>query len=60
MKTIRTKAGLKELLKRYIKAKADQEWLLTIQGCIAEGLAMDQVDYQNTPKELKPLWQGLK
>ena len=59
-KRIETTKGLKELLKRYEEAKASEEWLETIRGCINEGLAMDGVDFENTPKELKPLWKGLK
>ena len=59
-KRIETTKGLKELLKRYEEAKANEEWLQTIRGCIEEGLAMDEIDYTNTPKELKPLWKGLK
>ena len=59
-KRIETNKGLKELLKRYEKAKASEEWLNTIKGCIKESLAMDEIDYENTPKELKPLWRGLK
>ena len=59
-KRIETAKGLKELLKRYEEAKASEEWLKTIKGCINEGLAMDEIDYTNTPKELKPLWKGLE
>ena len=59
-KHIETNKGLKKLLKRYEEAKASEEWLETIRGCINEGLAMDEIDYENTPKELKPLWRGLK
>ena len=59
-KRIETNKGLKELLKRYEEANADVEWLNTIKGCINEGLAMDEIDYENTPKKLKPLWRGLK
>lgn len=59
-KRIETNKGLKELLKRYEEAKASEECLKTIRGCIEEGLAMDEIDYTNTPKELKPLWRGLK
>ena len=59
-KHIETSKGLKELLKRYEEANASEEWLNTIKGCIKEGLAMDEDDYANTPKELKPLWRGLK
>lgn len=68
---IETKKGLKTLLKRYIDAGVTDEtrdasngyaarWLTTIKGCIDEGLAMDEVDFENTPNELKPLWRGLK
>ena len=59
-KRIETNKGLKELLKRYEEAKASEKWLNTIRGCIKEGLAMDEIDYENTPKELKPLWKVLK
>ena len=59
-KRIETKKGLKELLKRYEEAKASNEWLNTIKGCIEEGLAMDEIDYENTPEELRKLWRGLK
>ena len=60
MKHIETKTGLQKLLERYKKANAPQYWLNVIQGCINEGLAMDEVDYENTPKELKKLWEGLR
>lgn len=57
---IETKKGLETLLNRYQEAKASKEWILTIKGCIKEGLAMDETDYDNTPKELRKLWIGLK
>lgn len=57
---IETKAGLKKLLERYLEAGAEAEWIRTIEGCINEGLPMDELDYENTPKELKKLWKGLK
>lgn len=60
MKEIRTVAGLKTLLERYERANASEEWIKTIKGCIKEGYAMDEIDYQNTPKELRKLWVGLK
>ena len=71
MKHIETKTGLKTLLKRYVDAGVTDQtkdasnsyeahWLTTIQGCIDEGLAMDEVDYENTPASLRPLWRGLK
>ena len=70
MAHIETKKGLQTLLKRYQEAGVTDEtkdasggyeahWITCIKGCIKEGLAMDEVDYENTPKELKPLWRGL-
>lgn len=68
---IETKKGLETLLKRYKDAGVtdqtkdasdayEAKWISCIQGCIDEGLAMDEVDYENTPDNLKPLWRGLK
>lgn len=57
---IKTKRGLKKLLERYIEANASEEWIQTIKGCIDEDLPMDEVDYENTPVELRKLWKGLK
>ena len=57
---VETKKGLTKLLKRYEEAKADTYWLEVIKGCIKDNLAMDEIDYENTPKELKGLWKGLK
>lgn len=64
-KHIETKQGLKTLLKRYQNAGVTDEtysdpWISVIQGCIVEGLAMDETDYQNTPASLRKLWKGLK
>lgn len=65
MAHIETKKGLTTLLKRYQEAGVTDErypvdrWISVIKGCIEEGLAMDEVDYENTPRELKPLWRGL-
>ena len=59
-KRIETKSGLNELLKRYTAAGADLELIKTVEGCIKEGLAMDELDYENTPKNLKKLWAGLR
>lgn len=70
-KNIETKRGLETLLKRYLAAGVDDKtldasggyeakWISTIKGCIEEGLAMDETDYENTPVELRPLWRGLK
>lgn len=71
MAHIETKKGLTTLLKRYQEAGVTDDtmdasnsykasWITTIKGCIKEGLAMDEVDYENTPRELKPLWRGLR
>ena len=62
---IETKKGLETLLKRYQDAGVTDDysidrWITVIKGCIEEGLAMDEIDYENTPDELKPLWRGLK
>ena len=62
---ISTKKGLETLLKRYQEAGVSDEssidrWISCIKGCIEEGLAMDEVDWENTPVELRPLWRGLK
>ena len=71
MHYIETKEGLETLLKRYkaagvtdktkdITGGYEAKWLSCIQGCINEGLAMDETDWENTPLELRPLWRGLK
>jgi len=71
MKYIETKKGLETLLKRYEKAGVtdktkdysnsyEAQWITTIKGCIKEGLAMDEIDYENTPEELRQYWKGLK
>ena len=60
MKWIETQKGLKELLRRYQKANADIEWINTIKECIEQELPMDEMDYENTPLELRKLWKGLK
>ena len=62
---IETKKGLETLLQRYLDAGVTDDssidrWITVIKGCIEEGLAMDEIDYENTPDELKPLWRGLK
>lgn len=68
---IETKKGLETLLDRYIRAGVTDEtpdasgsyaaqWITTIRGCIEQGLAMDETDYENTPKALRRLWAGLK
>ena len=76
MHYIETKKGLETLLKRYLDAGVTDEtmdkdhsypakWISCIKQCIEslngpEPLAMDEVDWENTPVELRPLWRGLK
>jgi hypothetical protein len=64
MKHIETKKGLETLLERYLKAgvtdQTKDKWISAIKYCIDEGLAMDEIDYENTPRELRKLWVGLK
>ena len=69
-KHIETEKGLRTLLQRYLAAGVDDQtpadagypgqWISTIEGCIKQGLAMDETDYENTPKGLRPLWRGLR
>lgn len=64
-KYIQTKKGLTTLLKKYEEANASEYWLKVIKGCIDsldtnEPIYMDEIDYDNTPKELRKLWKGLK
>ena len=70
MRCIKTKKGLETLLQRYLEAGVTDEtedidgdqgfFITTIKGCIANELAMDEIDYTHTPFNLKPLWKGLK
>lgn len=71
MKNISSKKGLTTLLERYLQAGVtdqtkdatetyEAKWISAIKYCIAEGLAMDEIDYENTPKELQKLWKGLR
>ena len=70
MKCIKSKADLQELLRRYREAGVDDNtkdidgdkgfFITTIMGCIENDYAMDEVDYTNTPFELRKLWKGLK
>ena len=60
MKRIERKKDLLTLKERYLAAGASEYWVKVIDGCIAEGLAMDETDYENTPTELRKLWKGLK
>ena len=71
MHYIETKKGLETLLKRYQEAGVtdqtkdasggyEAKWISAIKGCIEEGLAMDEVDWENAPSWFRPLWRGLK
>lgn len=65
MRRIESKKGLKEILNRIekeqVQDKAEKDyWKLVVLGCINDTLALDEVDYANSPKWLKPLWKGLK
>jgi hypothetical protein len=57
---IETKKGLQELLRRYKEVNASGYWIQVIEGCIKDGLAMDETDYENTPNSLRKLWRGLQ
>lgn len=68
-KHIETKKGLRTLLERLKNMKEydivdvlpDYDyWVKVVEGCIKEGLAMDEVDWDNSPKWFRPLWKGLK
>lgn len=66
MKFIETKRGLQTLKKRYLESgipTTDEfgvDWIQVIDGCLKEGLPMDEIDYYNTPKALRKLWTGLR
>ena len=57
---IKTKKGLQELKKRYQEKGCEKYRLDVIDGCIKDGFAMDKLDYENTPKELRSCRKGLK
>lgn len=69
MHYIETKKGLNKLLARLNNMKKQRitnlrtdykYWCSVVQGCIDEGLAMDEVDWENSPAWFRPLWKGLK
>lgn len=66
MRHIESKKDLKTLLRRMEDLKGadkleDYEyWVKVVQGCIDEGLAMDEIDYENAPRWFRPLWTGLR
>ena len=63
---IESKKGLKDLLSRMENLKGASEnedydyWHTCVAQCIEEGLAMDEVDYENAPQWFRELWRGLK
>ena len=60
---IETKKGLTTLLQRLEKAEGDQTkgyWVACVKGCLDEHLAMDETDYELSPKWFRELWKGLK
>lgn len=69
MKTIKTKVGLQELLRRYQLAGVTDDtenlqgekgnFITNIRKCIERGDSMDEIDYTQTPFELRHLWKGL-
>lgn len=70
-KCIETKQGKEKLLQRYLElGVTDQtkdatntyeaKWITAIKYAIENDLAMDEIDYDNTPKELRKCWRGLK
>lgn len=71
MKHIETRKGLETLLNRYLENGVNDQtkdasnsyeahWISSIKNCIENNLAMDEDDYENTPKSLRKLWKGLK
>ena len=65
-KHISSSKGLRELLQRMKNLKGSAKlkdydyWVKVVTGCIKEGLAMDEVDFENAPEWFRPLWKGLK
>ena len=66
MRHIESKKDLQTLLKRVenlpgVENLEDYEyWVKVVKGCIEDGLAMDEVDYENAPRWFRPLWTGLR
>ena len=60
-KEIRSRKGLETLLQRYKDAGVTNQTKDCIDSLKTdEPICMDEIDYENTPDELKPLWRGLK
>lgn len=67
---ISTKQGLTTFKARLEKAKANgadiglysnnNYWLDVVNGCIKEGLAIDEIDAEQMSKDIKRLARGLK
>lgn len=63
---IESKQGLNRLLERLENLKGGSKlpeydyWVKCVKGCIEEGLAMDEVDYELAPEWFRELWRGLK
>ena len=66
MRHIESKKDLETLLKRMENLKGADKleeydyWHQVVEGCIKDGLAMDEVDYENAPRWFRPLWTGLR
>lgn len=68
MRHIETKKGLAALLEKMDKKNRESReeladfdyWRRVVVGCIAEGLAMDETDYENAPHWFRVLWTGLR
>lgn len=66
MRHIESKKDLQTLLNRMENLKGANKleeydyWHLVVEGCIKDGLAMDEVDYENAPRWFRPLWTGLR
>ena len=63
---IETKEGLETLFKRLDALENFDDlpdyhyWYSVVRGCIDEGLAMDETDWELAPDWFRPLWRGLK
>ena len=66
MRHIERKKDLQTLLSRMENLKGADKledygyWVKVVEGCIKEGLAMDEIDYENAPRWFRPLWAGLR
>lgn len=69
MKHIESKQGLERLLARMEKVAAEKPakdlpeydyWYKVVKGCITDGLAMDETDYELAPHWFRCLWTCLK